>query len=202
MYQGGSWLELNLSDIPLEGGKFYGFLLSFKSTKPVAQVIVFSLAKNDVYAEGQSLYSEDGTDWKVQSAFHFEVLGAAVPGAMSVPPTIVAPVTEVAPLPMIARRVLGVDRGGTAEFKSLRAAAAIAKAGDTIRLKPNSGSYREELYIPASGTQENPIIFEGAGNLITGFEPIFKRPKIPLLCAMALCRRVGNSRHAASRSKF
>ena len=69
-----------------------------------------------------------------------------------------------------AGRVLEVERGGP--YKTLKEAAVAARPGDTIRLKPDSGPYREELFIPTSGTEAAPITFDGGGNLITGFETL------------------------------
>lgn len=65
-----------------------------------------------------------------------------------------------------------VNRTGGAEFKTLAAAAQAARPGDTIRVQPDSGPYRETLFIRTSGTAEAPIVFDGGGNLITGFEPL------------------------------
>ncbi|MDQ3814617.1 MAG: right-handed parallel beta-helix repeat-containing protein [Armatimonadota bacterium] len=70
------------------------------------------------------------------------------------------------------RRVLEVDRDGSGAYQTLREVAAAAQPGDTIRLKPKSGPYREELYVRASGTAAAPITIDGGGNLITGFEPL------------------------------
>ncbi|AWI10227.1 hypothetical protein [Ereboglobus luteus] len=68
--------------------------------------------------------------------------------------------------------ILRVDRRGGADFTSLRAAAAAAKAGDTIQIAKGSGPYREMLFVEASGTEGAPIIIEGNGELVTGFEPL------------------------------
>ena len=69
-------------------------------------------------------------------------------------------------------RVLEVDSRGTTKYKTLARAAAAVKAGDTIRLMPGSGPYREVLAIRVSGTKEQPITIDGGGNVITGFNPI------------------------------
>ena len=69
-------------------------------------------------------------------------------------------------------RDLEVDRAGTTAYKTLAAAAKEAQPGDTIRVKPGSGPYREILRIPASGTGDNPIVFDGGNNVITGFAPL------------------------------
>jgi hypothetical protein len=68
--------------------------------------------------------------------------------------------------------VLRVDRRGGADFTSLRAAGEAAKPGDTIEIAKGSGPYREMLHVPRSGTGAAPIVIEGNGELITGFEPL------------------------------
>jgi hypothetical protein len=71
-----------------------------------------------------------------------------------------------------APRILEVDRLGTTPYKTLAEAARVVQPGDTIRVKPNTGPYREELWIKASGTEQKPIVFDGGNNVITGFEPL------------------------------
>ncbi|MEK3722849.1 carboxypeptidase regulatory-like domain-containing protein [Paenibacillus sp. FSL H8-0034] len=73
-------------------------------------------------------------------------------------------------------RILQVDRRGLTAGAYLSIAAAVnsspaLKPGDRISLVPGSGPYRETVSIHASGTPGNPIIFEGNGELITGFNP-------------------------------
>jgi hypothetical protein len=72
------------------------------------------------------------------------------------------------PLGLPARDLL-VDQRGSAEFKTLRDAAAVAAPGDTIIIAKHSGPYRETLRIRASGTADAPITVEGNGETITGF---------------------------------
>jgi hypothetical protein len=64
-----------------------------------------------------------------------------------------------------------VDPRDPAAFSTLRDAAATLRPGDTLQLAPGSGPYREELYIQTGGTAEAPIVVEGNGNEVTGFEP-------------------------------
>jgi hypothetical protein len=71
-----------------------------------------------------------------------------------------------------APRVLEVDRKGMGPYKTLAAAAKAVQPGDTIQVKPNSGPYREFLAIRISGTADKPIVFDGGGNVITGFDPL------------------------------
>ena len=72
----------------------------------------------------------------------------------------------------LCARELVVDQRGGAAYTTLAAVAAAAVAGDTIILTKGSGPYREQLLIPASGTAAAPIIVEGNGETITGFNPI------------------------------
>lgn len=57
-----------------------------------------------------------------------------------------------------------------AAHATLREAAAALKPGDTLVLAPASGPYREELFVPVSGTPDAPITIEGNGNEVTGFD--------------------------------
>lgn len=69
-------------------------------------------------------------------------------------------------------RVLLVDQHGHAPFKSIAEAVKQAKPGDTIRLAPGSGPYREVLFIKQSGEPGKPITFDGSGETVTGFQPL------------------------------
>lgn len=81
---------------------------------------------------------------------------------------------------------LRVDRRGGSDFTSLSAAAEAAKPGDTIEIVKGSGPYREMLYVKASGTEAAPIVIEGNGELITGFEPLrgFKEENGQWVCEL------------------
>ena len=65
-----------------------------------------------------------------------------------------------------------VNPNASDAYQDLASAAAALSAGDTLWLAPESGPYREVLHIRASGTEARPIIIEGNGNEITGFEPL------------------------------
>jgi hypothetical protein len=85
------------------------------------------------------------------------------------------PITETDP-PAPGPRVLLVDRRGmtSGAYPSIAAAVASSPAlqpGDVISLVPGSGPYHETVKIRASGVPGNPIIFEGNGELISGFTP-------------------------------
>jgi hypothetical protein len=68
---------------------------------------------------------------------------------------------------------LRVDgRGQTpGAFVTLAAAAAAVRAGDTIELVAGSGPYREILEVKTAGTAAAPIVIDGNGELVTGFDP-------------------------------
>lgn len=68
---------------------------------------------------------------------------------------------------------LQVDRRGQTPgaYTTLAAAAAAVQAGDTIELVAGSGPYRETLEVRRLGTKDAPIIVEGNGELVTGFNP-------------------------------
>lgn len=85
-----------------------------------------------------------------------------------------------------AGRVVRVDRRGGADYASLAEAAKVLEPGDTLRIEPGSGPYREVLFVARSGTEEAPIVVEGCGNLITGFEPLkgFRREGDRWVCPL------------------
>ena len=71
--------------------------------------------------------------------------------------------------PPPAPRVLEIDRRGGASYTSIAAAVATGlNPGDTLRLAPGSGPYREVVYLPASGTAAAPIVFDASGETVTG----------------------------------
>ncbi len=71
-----------------------------------------------------------------------------------------------------AGRVVAVDPGSEDAYATLSEAAAELKPGDTLWIAPGSGPYREALRIHVSGTVDKPIMIEGNGNEITGFDPL------------------------------
>lgn len=84
----------------------------------------------------------------------------------------------------VTGKVLTVDQRGSAEFTSLGAVGVAAQPGDTIQIVKGSGPYREILHVKQSGTPQAPIIVEGNGELITGFEPLtgFRQEKGLWVC--------------------
>lgn len=70
-------------------------------------------------------------------------------------------------------RVLEIDRRGGAAYASIAQAIATGlNPGDTLRLAPGSGPYRESVFIPSSGTAEAPIVLDASGETITGCDPL------------------------------
>lgn len=81
-------------------------------------------------------------------------VGPAIPGAVTTAP-----------------RLLEIDRRGGAAFTSIAKAVATGlKPGDTLRLAPGSGPYREIVDLAASGTAAAPIVLEANGETVTGFD--------------------------------
>ena len=75
--------------------------------------------------------------------------------------------TPVAPVP----RLLQIDRRGGAAYSSIAQAVATGlNPGDTLRLAPGSGPYRETVFLPVSGTAEAPITLDASGETITGLD--------------------------------
>jgi hypothetical protein len=153
-YGQGSWITFTVPDTKLEKDQAYGFTLQFDAPGPSGQGIVFSVPQHDTFLDGIGLFSTDGISWQQNSDLNFLLIAAG------------------APIQPHIGRVLTVNQTGAGEFKTLDAAARVAQAGDTIQVAPNTGPYREILFIPASGSPESPIIFDGGGNVITGFEPL------------------------------
>lgn len=77
----------------------------------------------------------------------------------------------VAPRP-VAAATITVDPRDPKAYATLAEAVGRLKAGDTLVLAPGSGPYREPLHIRVSGTADAPIIVEGNGNEVTGFDPL------------------------------
>ncbi len=150
----GCWLDLTFPPLPLEPGR-YAFVLSFTDGPLPGQGAVF-VVDGARQAEQTGLRGIGGqsTHYKVSAPLSFILSsGASV-------------------LDTHEPRELLVDQRGGAPYRTLRAAVADAKPGDTIRLAQGSGPYREILYIPQSGTPEACITVDGSGETVTGFEPL------------------------------
>lgn len=83
----------------------------------------------------------------------------------------IAALSAISGPPAIARDLVVDARGGT-PFATLSAAAAEAGPGDTLVIAKGSGPYREMLLIKKSGTAAAPIVVEGNGETVTGFDPL------------------------------
>lgn len=57
-------------------------------------------------------------------------------------------------------------------YRTIASAIAATQAGDVIELAPGSGPYGENITILQSGAPDKPIVFEGNGELLSGFQPI------------------------------
>jgi hypothetical protein len=89
-------------------------------------------------------------------------------------------------LPASARTLL-VDQRGHAEFSSIAAAVKAVAPGDTIKLAPGSGPYREIVNITTSGAEDAPITLDGSGEVITGADPLtgFRKDGEAWVCDLA-----------------
>jgi hypothetical protein len=82
-----------------------------------------------------------------------------------------AALTAVSGSLAVARDLIVDARGGT-PYATLSAASAVIEPGDTLVIAKGSGPYRETLAIKKSGTTAAPIVVEGNGETVTGFEPL------------------------------
>lgn len=73
-------------------------------------------------------------------------------------------------------RVITVDPRDRRAFATLAEAATQVRPGDTLVLAPGTGPYREPLHIRVSGTADAPVVIEGNGNEITGFDVLVFAP--------------------------
>lgn len=165
-YRRGRWLALALPPAQLEAGRRYALHLAFAGALSEPQEIVFAIAPLDAddpaFASG---FSQNGAPWKWWRE-------KSRPGALLLHLVTDRPGHAPAAIPLAGGRTLRVDPRDPEAFPTLRAAAAQVRAGDTLWLAPGSGPYREELYITASGTPDAPVVIEGNGNEITGFDPL------------------------------
>lgn len=160
-YRKDRWLLLSFPEVRIQAKWTYGFVLSFAAMGQPGQSVVFTTTSKDIYPGGTGVFSSNGEAWTSQLDFDFAVFPAG---------------TQIGVTPVTTQTggtgTLLVDRRGNAPFKSIAEATRAVRPGDTIKLAPGSGPYREEVYIPISGTSESPITFDGGGNLITGFDPL------------------------------
>jgi hypothetical protein len=76
----------------------------------------------------------------------------------------------------VAARVITVDPRDSRAFATLAEATSRLKPGDTLVIAPGTGPYREPLHVRVSGTADAPVVVEGNGNEITGFDELVFAP--------------------------
>jgi len=152
----GTWLLLRFDPVKLEAGR-YAFLLEFTDGPAEGQGVVFMIGNTTGEKNGAFIStSDDAEKYQPSPPLNFIISGGkpqANAGAVS------------------ARELL-VDQRGGAPYKAIAAAVEEARPGDTIRLAPGSGPYREMLFLRHSGQEGKPITFDGSGETITGFDPL------------------------------
>ncbi len=176
--KGGKWLVMTFSPVQLEIGE-YCFLLQFEEEGTGYSVVLNVAETTQVYSGGRGFYSHPmhPSEYLVGRPINFILSDGQEQDS---------PAQAQAPQPA-SSRTLEVDRRGSADFTSIAAAAKEVRPGDTIQLVSGSGPYREILFISRSGRPEAPIVFEGNGELITGFEPLtgFRQESGEWVCDLA-----------------
>lgn len=152
----GTWLLLKFDPVKLDAGR-YAFLLEFTEGPAEGQGVVFVIG-NTPSVKNPSLISTPGDAGAYQAGAPVNFILSGGKGHANAGP--------------VSERELLVDRRGGAPFRTIAAAVEQARPGDTIRLASGSGPYREMLYIRHSGQEGKPIIFDGGGETVTGFEPL------------------------------
>jgi hypothetical protein len=153
-----SWLRLRFPAQKFQEGHTYGFLLRFAREGAAEQNIVLRVTPSSTPDGGHGIMSAGGSGTLEKSPSLNFLLGqadAVKTGSLTREP-----------------RLLTVDRRTTTGHRTISSAVAEAGPGDTIRLAPGSGPYRETLFLRKSGTPGQPITFDGSGETITGFEPL------------------------------
>ncbi len=154
-----AWFKINFPKVEFQKDERYGFLLQFTDVGGVEQKIVLKVTPSSTPDGGYGIELADGKVFCKSPSLNF-ILGQS---SSAQPPAEAA---------ASAPRTLLVDRRAASGLRTTAAAVAQARPGDTIRLAPGSGPYREILFIPQSGEPGKPITFDGAGETITGFEPL------------------------------
>lgn len=154
----GSWVVISFDPIVFKAGR-YAFLLEFLDEGTDGQAITLAVGDPASAAlPGFLRTPEEG--YKKGFPLYF-ILSSGQKAAAA------------APVPAPAeRRTLVVDQKTGKPFASIAAAVNEVQPGDTIQLAKGSGPYREVLRISQSGLPEAPIIFDGNGEVITGFSPL------------------------------
>ncbi len=164
-----AWLVMQFPETKFEPGFTYAFLLSFPGEGGEERLVIWKVGgATKGSLGGTGLLSLDGVKIAKAASLNF-VLGQGE--------SLSAQAADQPP------RTLVVNRLATSGIRSIKEAIRKAKPGDTIELAPGSGPYRETLYIPQSGLPEKPIIFDGKGETVTGFEPlVFQKQNDEWVC--------------------
>jgi hypothetical protein len=153
-----AWLRMQFPEGKFRRGETYGFLLRFLKEGAAEQHVIFRVTPSSTPDGGHGLMIVGGGD-KIEKGPSMNFLlgrtDAGKSGAVRRGPA-----------------TLVVNRLAPSGLRTIASAVAEAQPGDTIRLAPGSGPYRETLFIRKSGTPGNPIIFDGSGETVTGFEPL------------------------------
>lgn len=166
----GSWVVISFDPLAFKPGR-YAFLLEFLNEGTDGQAI--TLAVGDPAAAvypGLLRTPEEGYKKGFPLCFILSS-GQKAAAAATVP---------------VEHRTLVVDQKAGQPFASIAAAVKEARPGDTIQLAKGSGPYREVLHISQSGLPDAPIVFDGNGEVITGFAPLegFREADGQTLCPL------------------
>ena len=160
-----AWMLMRFAPVAFEAGETYGVVLRFSDSGGSEQMTILKVTPSSTPEGGVGVMTTDGSTFFKAPSLNF-ILGQVSGNAPSSASTVQAPVSRD------VSGVLLVDQRGGTPYRTVAQAAAVAQPGDTIRLVPGSGPYRETLYIKASGTPDKPIIFDGSGETVTGFETL------------------------------
>lgn len=176
----GVWLSIAFDPVKFEPGD-YCFLLQFIA-EGEGNAVTFNVGPANAYAGGRGFQSlsKDAAKYAMGSTLNFLLFPAqsqsnaeatSAPAVQAASTNVTVPATSPAP-----GRVLEVNQRGGTPYATIAAAASQVMPGDTIRLAKGSGPYREKVFISRSGEAERPVIFDGNGEVVTGFEPLqFKK---------------------------
>ncbi|GHC09929.1 right-handed parallel beta-helix repeat-containing protein [Cerasicoccus arenae] len=172
-----TWLYLTFAELELKPGD-YCFYVNFNAAGQAGRSLVLSVgAKNDTYEGGRGIFANDGPlgTWEYSRPLHFVLSDSA---------NLQPAVPEQA---AVSRRILNVDSNGGGDYTSLADACRDVQPGDVIRIEPGSGPYREPLFIKRSGRKDAPIVVEGSGETVTGFDPLegFRKEGDHYVCDIA-----------------
>lgn len=148
------WLVFRFSELRFATDHSYRFVLRFPEQTGVNVVLAVNMTAQE-NKMGKGIMSPDGIHFSRAPLFNY-ILGLERSNTSS----------------RASPRILTVDQRGGSPYQSIAQAILQAHPGDTIKLAPGSGPYRCLVDINVSGTQDNPIIFDGSNEIVTGFQPI------------------------------